>query len=119
MKMKTNTKAVLCAALGNIFWGFSFLFIKIALSVAPDPNVLLAHRFTLSTLILIGMLVFGKNKLSFKGKNWRPIVILLAMQLCYYLFESYGILYTNSTISGLVLATVPVVAIGTGALFLK
>ena len=39
--------------------------------------------------------------------------------ISYYLFETYGILYTNSTISGLVLAMVPVVTIGTGALFLK
>ena len=57
--------------------------------------------------------------MSFKGKNWRPVVLLLAMQLCYYLFESYGILYTNATVSGLVLAVVPIVTIGTGALFLK
>ena len=118
--MKNNTvTAAITASLGNIIWGFSFLFIKIGLSVAPDPNVLLAHRFTLSTLIMLGMMLFGKKRLSFKGKNWRPVVLLLAMQLSYYLCESYGILYTNSTIAGLVLALVPVVAIATGALFLK
>ncbi len=119
VNMKTGTKAVLCAALGNIIWGFSFLFIKVGLSVAPDPNVLLAHRFTVSTLLMLGMMVFGGKRISFKNKNWRPVTVLLAMQVTYYLFESYGVVYTNSTIAGLVLATVPVVTIGTGALFLK
>ena len=47
------------------------------------------------------------------------VALLLLTQLGYYLFESYGVLYTNSTISGLVLAVVPVVTIITGALFLK
>jgi len=119
MKQDTSAKAVLCAALGNIIWGFSFLFTKVGLAIAPDPNVMLAHRFTVSTLLMLIPLLLGKQKLSFEGKNWKPVVILLSMQLSYYLFESYGVLYTNSTISGLVLAVVPVVAIGTGAIFLK
>lgn len=118
--MKDNTaKAVLCAALGNIIWGFSFLFIKVALSEVSDSNILLAHRFTIATLCMGVLMLLGKGKVSFKGKNWKPVVVLLAMQLCYYIFETRGIMYTNATISGLVLAMVPVVTIATGALFLK
>jgi len=118
--MKSNTaRAVFCAALGNIIWGFGFLFTRIALEVAPDPNVMLAHRFILSTLIMLIPILIGKQKISFKGKRWGAVALLLLTQLSYYLFESYGILYTNSTIAGLVLAVVPVVTIGTGALFLK
>lgn len=120
MQAKTSTvTAVLCAALGNIIWGFGFLFTKISLDVAPDPNVMLGHRFTLSALFMVIPILLGKQKISFKGKKWGPISLLPLLQISYYLFESYGILYTNSTISGLVLAVVPVVTIGTGALFLK
>jgi len=118
MKGKT-AKAVLCAALGNIIWGFSFLFTKTGLAVAPNPNVMLAHRFILSTLFMGIPLLLGREKISFKGKNWKPVALLLLMQSCYFLFETYGILYTNATIAGLVLAVLPVVTIGTGALFLK
>ena len=118
MKGKT-AKAVLCAALGNIIWGFSFLFTKTGLAIAPNPNVMLAHRFLLSTLFMGIPLLLGKKTISFKGKNWKPVVLLLLMQSCYFLFETYGILYTNATIAGLVLAVVPVVTIGTGALFLR
>ena len=116
---ENNAKAVLCAALGNIIWGFSFLFTKTGLAVAPNPNVMLAHRFVLSTLFMGIPLLLGKKKISFKGKNWKPVVLLLLLQSCYFLLETYGILYTNATISGMVLAVVPVVTIGTGALFLK
>ena len=118
MKNKTAV-AVLCAALGNIIWGFSLLFTKMGISVVGDPNILLAHRFTVSTLVMLCMMLAGKGSVSFKGKNWRPVAVLLLMQLCYYLFESYALLYTNSTMAGLVLAVVPVVTVGTGALFLK
>ena len=118
--MKNNmAKAIFCAALGNVIWGFSFLFITLGLTVVSEPYILLAHRFLFSTLIMLGFMIFGRKKLSFKGKNWKPVVLLLLMQLSYYLFETYGIMYTNTTISGLVLAVVPVVTVGTGALFLK
>jgi len=120
MLVKSNTfKAVLCAALGNIIWGFSFLFTKVGLDIAPDPNVMLAHRFTFAIFFMLVPLLLGKEKISFKGKKLGPISLLLLLQLSYYLFESYGVLYTNSTISGMVLAVVPVVTIVTGALFLK
>lgn len=114
-----TAKAVFCAALGNVFWGFSFLFINVALTVVSDPYIMLGHRFAIAALVMAGMILFGKEKVSLKGKNWKPVALLLITQLCYYLFESYGILYTNSTISGLVLAVVPVVTIATGVLFLK
>ena len=117
--IKTAQKAALCAALGNIFWGFSFLLTKVALSAVDDPKLILAHRFIISTVCMSLFLLTGKEKLSFKGKSWKPITALLALQLSYYYFETYGILYTNSTIAGLVLAVVPVVTVGTGALFLK
>ena len=118
--MKTDsTKAIICAALGNIIWGFSFLLTKIGLSAAPDPTVMLAHRFLISTLVMGSLILVGKNKVSFKNKNWKPIALLLLLQISYYLLETYGVLYTNATISGLVLAVVPVVTIGTGALFLR
>ena len=59
---KQAAKAVLYAALGNIIWGFSFLFTKTGLAVAPNPNVMLAHRFILSTLFMGIPLLLGKKK---------------------------------------------------------
>lgn len=118
--MKSHSaKAIICAALGNIIWGFSFLLTKIGLSAAPDPTVMLAHRFIISSLVMGAILLAGKTKITFKNKDWKPLVLLLILQVSYYLLETYGVLYTNATVSGLVLAVVPVVTIGTGILFLR
>ena len=118
--MKDNTaKAALCAILGNMIWGFSFLFTNIGLALAPSPSVMLAHRFTFSVLFMLFPIVTGKIRLSFRGKNLKLFAILVTMQPCYYLFESYGLLHTNSTIAGLVMAVLPLVTIGTGAVFLR
>jgi len=115
---KQSTAAVICAALGNVIWGFSFLFTRVALGIVA-PDVLLAHRFLIATAIMLVPFLLGKQKLSFKGKHWGPVSLLLLFQLTYYWMESYAVLHTNSTVSGLVLAVVPVVTIGTGILFLK
>lgn len=115
---RPNTLAILCATLGNVFWGFSFLLIRIAQRSAPS-NVLLSHRFILSAFLMLLPLLIGKAKFSFKGKRLWPALLLMFFQFAYFATESYAISLTNSTISGLVLAVVPVVTIGTGALFLK
>lgn len=115
---KRSALAIICAALGNIIWGFSFLFTTVGLNTTA-PDILLAHRFVISTLLMLIPVFMGKIKISFKGKHLGPVALLLLFQLSYYWMESYAVLHTNSTISGLVLAVVPVVTIGTGIVFLK
>ena len=101
------------------FWGLSFLFIRVALSRVPEPDVMLAHRFTVSALLMLLPVLAGRVKIRLRGKDIKYLGALVLLQLAYFLFESYGILYTNATVAGLVLAVVPVVTVGTGMLFLK
>ena len=55
--MKKNAiLPVLTAALGNIIWGLSFLFIRTALTYA-DSNLMLAHRFGIAALVMAGYLL--------------------------------------------------------------
>ena len=107
---------LMMASIGQIIWGFSVLFSKVALQTAP-PDVLLSIRFLLAALIMTLMIVFGKEKVSFRGKKWKPLLLLAVTEPLY--FESYGILYTNATFAGVVLAVVPVVAIVLAIVFLK
>ena len=115
---KQTVLAGFCAILGNLFWGISFLFIRTAMDVAA-PELLLSHRFTLAALCMSIPLLLGKQKLSFRGKKIVPMLLMMLSQIAYYLGESYALQHTSSTIAGLVLAVVPIVTIGTGALFLK
>ena len=105
--------------MGNIIWGFSFLFTQFGLDASPHPNVMLAHRFLIAALFMVVLLLMGKGKISFKGKNLLPIVLMLITQVVYRFLETFALLHSNTTISGLVLAVVPIVTIGTGALFLR
>lgn len=106
------------ASLGHITWGFSVLFSKIALKVAA-PDVLLSIRFLMAALIMSLMILLGKAHISFQGKKVKPLLLLAATELIYFYFESYGILYTNATFAGVVLAVAPVIAILLAILFLR
>ena len=118
--MKNNSvKAIICAALANIIWGFSYMFSRLGLDAAPTPNVMLSHRFLIAAIFMVILMLCKVGTISFKGKNWKPITTMLVLQIVYRFLETYGLLYSNATISGLVLAVVPVVTIGTGALFLR
>ena len=117
---KQTIVPILFAVLGNVIWGFSYLFIRVALEAnGNNSQQLLAHRFILSTALMLLPLIIRKARFSIKGKPLAPVLLLMLMQLGYYFFETQGILYTNSTFAGMVLAAVPLGAIVTGILFLK
>lgn len=109
---------LLAAYSGHAIWGFSYLFTKLALGYAT-PELLLSHRFLLAVFLMSLPLLTGRKQFSLRGKNWRPLLLLAATEpFCFY-FESYGILYTNATFAGVVLAVVPVVSILLSAVFLR
>lgn len=109
---------ILAATLGNVFWGLSFLFITEALKYAPSA-LMLAHRFLIAVVVVgIYLLIRGK-KITFKGKDWKSLVLMMILQVAYYFFETLSLRYCSTIIAGLVCATVPVVTIFTGAAFLK
>ena len=121
MKLRNNPSLFLplfCAYLGHIIWGISNLFTKLALEYT-SPNVLLSMRFGLSAILMVLWMVIRKRKFTIRGKNVWSAVLLVTMQVAYYVFESYGIKYTNATVSGVVLAVVPVFAMILAIFFLK
>ena len=118
--IKNNTTAmpIIAAAAGHIIWGFSFLLAKVAMQSAEAP-VYLSIRFILALFLLTMMVVCGREKLTFRGKNWTPMILLCIAEPLYFYFESYGIYYTNATFAGVILAVVPVVSMVVAAIFLK
>ena len=106
------------AILGHIIWGFSVLFSKMALQIAT-PDILLSIRFLLAAAIMTLIILFGKVRISFRRKKIKPLLLLAVTELIYFYFESYGILYTNATFAGVVLAVAPIIAIILAILFLQ
>ena len=115
--------ATLAALAGNSIFGFSFMFSRIALSVA-SPFVMLAWRFTAAFALINVLAIISKRKnhtgwLRF-SIPWRSVFPLLGMGIvqpvAYFLCESYGISMTNATVSGIIIALVPIVALALGFL---
>lgn len=110
--------ALVAALLGNAIWGFSFLFTRTALKVISLPAVLLSMRFLLAFCIMTALLLLGKVQFSLKGKRLLPLLFLGIVEPLCYLLETYGILYTNATVAGVVMAVSPIVSILLAALLL-
>lgn len=117
--MSKETQATLLALLAYFLWGFSFLFSRLGMDEAP-PFVMLAHRFTLAAAAMGVLALTGIVKIRLRGKR---VGRLLLMGLCepviYFICEAYGILYTTTAFSGVVLAAIPIVALFASALILR
>lgn len=128
MKDRQQLKAMLCAALGNSIFGFSFMFSRIALNIT-HPYIMLMYRFDLAFLALSVIAAWsalthrgaGQEKIDWlrfdlRGKRLAPLITMgLVQPVGYFLCESYGISLTNATFSGVMIALIPIVAILGGA----
>ena len=118
-RSKNHVKAILAAIGVYTLWGFSFLASKVG-QESVTPFVLMAYRFDIAVLVLSIPVIFGRVKLRLRGKNIKPLLLLGAMEPCiYFIGEQYGLRYTNSAFSGLMIAVIPVVTLIMAAVFLK
>ncbi|MBQ2700120.1 MAG: DMT family transporter [Clostridia bacterium] len=118
--------ATLAALMGNSIFGFSFMFSRIALGLA-SPFVMLMYRFLFAFALLSLVALWAccsrqegwlRFRLSAKGV-WRLLLLGLVQPVAYFLCESYGISMTNATVSGVIIALVPIAAMAASTLFLK
>lgn len=109
---------VAAAVLGNMFWGFSFLFTRVALQ-ETTPELMLAIRFCISFALMNIPLLLGRQKLHLRGKKLLPLLGLAVAEPVVFFAESYGILHTNATFAGVMVAVAPLFAIGLSALIIK
>ena len=117
---KNKSRLAILAAIGvYTIWGFTFMASKVAQEVTT-PFVLLAYRFVIAVLLLAIPLLIGKQKIKLRGKNIKPLLLLGLMEPCiYFIGEQYGIRYTNSAFSGVMIAVIPIVTLILAAVFLK
>lgn len=122
MNEKSGKRAMtlaLCSGIaGNVIWGASYLFTRVAQQEA-EPMIQLSVRFLLAFLLMNLMILFGWERIRLRGKKLKPLLLLACVEPIYFFFESYGIYYSNSTFAGVMLAIVPVLSIGMGVLILR
>ena len=100
-RLKENIPDI-AAITGNTLWGFSLLLSKTALNYAPT-SILLSMRFIIAFLLMNLILLFKIERISLKGKNILPVLLLALNDVAYFYCESYGIALTNSMFTGVVL----------------
>lgn len=100
----------LCAAAAYIIWGFSFLFTKTALKTAA-PSVVLSSRFLIAFLLINLVRLVGKFPVSMKPRDLKKLLPLgLCNPVFYFYLESYGLLYTTTSFSGVMCAMSPLLS---------
>ncbi|WP_238886653.1 DMT family transporter [Clostridium sp. YIM B02551] len=109
MKNKSNVIPYTTAVITNFIFGLSFLFSKKALSVA-DPFALLSFRFLAAFLVMTLLIVFRIIKVNYKNKPLKWLIILAFIEpIIYFIFETYGIQRTSTSLGGLMIALIPIV----------
>lgn len=116
---KQQMKGSAAALIANTIFGFSFLFSKVALQYA-HPLIILAVRFTVAFVVMNLLWLCGVVKLNLRGKPKKRLILMaIAQPLLYFISELYGINYTSSAMSGIIISLVPVGVILLSTVFLK
>ncbi|WP_144508791.1 DMT family transporter [Bacillus mycoides] len=117
--MKNTTKAYISALLYSFIIGFSFMFVKLALTITT-PLDTLAHRFTIAFIAASIPVIFGFVKLNISFKN---ILALLPLAIFYpalfFAFQAFGLVYTSSSEAGIIQAAIPIFTMILASYFLK
>lgn len=110
---------MLAATVAYSIFGLSYLFSKMAMSVA-EPMILLAVRFSVTLIVLNLLVVLKVLPLNLKGKNLLgPILLGILQPVLYFVFENYGLKYTTTSFTGIVSSISPIFTAILGVIFLK
>ncbi|MFD2673365.1 DMT family transporter [Marinicrinis sediminis] len=112
-------KAYMAAVSYAFIIGFSFLFVKMALTTA-SPTDILAHRFSAAWCGILIVAVLTRRKVWPDLNTFLTILPLaICFPLLFFSFQGFGLMYTSSTEAGLIHALVPVWTILLARLILK
>lgn len=119
MSTKRSALPILAGITASSIFGLSFMFSSVALKIV-DTFTLLSFRFLLAFTIMSVLVLTKLIKVDYKNKNLKSLFILGLMQpIIYFIFETYGIKNSSSSIAGVVIALIPITVAVFSAYFLK
>lgn len=106
-----NIYIVYCLTLcAMLFWGLSFVWIKIVYEYLSPLSMVFIRLFLAATVLSLILKVMRKGD-SIRRKDYRWLMLLAFFEpFCYFLGESFGMLYVSSTVAAIVISTIPVFA---------
>lgn len=107
------------ALITSFIFGLSFLFSKKAMTVA-SPFMLLSFRFLAAFVVMTILILLKVIKVSYKNKPIKWLVVLAFVEpVIYFVFETYGIQRTASSVGGLMISLIPIAVAILAAYFLN
>jgi len=107
--LKTITVPVYVYALAAmLFWGMSFVWSSILLRFY-QPVTIIFIRLILSTLFLFSIILIFKKRERMLRKDIRWFLLsALFNPFLYFLGENYGLKFSTSTVTAVIIATIPI-----------
>lgn len=119
MKRRQQLLPILAGLAVAFIFGLSFLFSKESLAVMA-PLELLAHRFSVATLFMLVLVVFGVVKVRMDRKLfWDLLPLVLFQPIGYFIGETAGVQLTSASESGLIISLTPIGVTLLGGIMLK
>lgn len=101
------------------FWGFSFLAMDVLLDTY-DPIQVLSLRWVVAAMVYAVLVATGVIRFDFAGKPRKWLFLTALAQPCIYsVFETYGVMFTSSSMSSIFIATIPCMTLIEGILFFR
>ena len=113
--MSKRTNIGLAATIGTgVLYGCSFVFTK-DITGTIDPFTLLGWRFVTALVALLVLMAIRVVRVHIRAATIGPLLLLALFQpLVYYVCETYGIMRTTASESGLIIASIPVAIVLAG-----
>lgn len=119
MSNKEKILPYLAAITGSMIFGLSFLFTKRALGIT-SPISIVAFRFSIAFIVMSVLIIFKVIKVNYKNKPLGLIALLSLFEpVIYFIFETYGLQRTASSLGGLMISLIPIAVTILGIYFLN
>ncbi len=106
--MKNNTLAIYVAMLlSMVFWGISYIWSSQVL-IYYKPVTTVFFRLILSSFFLISLGLILKRLQRVRLKDiWKIVLLSFLQPYLFFIGETHGLYYTSSTITAVIVATIP------------
>lgn len=102
-----------------LFWGASFVFIKIAYNYI-GPITLIFSRLVIASSALFIIYILNKKREQIDSKDYLNFFLMgFAEPFLYFIGEGYGMKYVSSTHASVIIATIPVFTMLSALIFYK
>lgn len=107
---RDNLKNYTLMMFAMLFWGASFVFIKIVYKYT-GPITLIFSRLVIASVILISIYLLNNKRERIESKDLLTFLLLgFTEPFLYFIGEGYGMQYVSSTHASVIIATIPVFA---------